>query len=105
MQDIEADMGRKDIMPEQQRFIDGYLKRLQAYHCLRRADGRTELLHFGKALCGYHAALWRVSLHGGKVELDLCFSGRTGSADRELHLYPAVRARTMYFSKVGLCFS
>ena len=28
VQDIEADMGRKDIMPEQQRFIDGYLKRL-----------------------------------------------------------------------------
>ena len=28
VQDIEADMGRKDIMPKQQRFIDGYLKRL-----------------------------------------------------------------------------
>ena len=28
VQDIETDMGRKDIMPEQQRFIDGYLKRL-----------------------------------------------------------------------------
>ena len=28
VQDIEADMGRKDIMTMQQRFIDGYLKRL-----------------------------------------------------------------------------
>ena len=28
VQDIEADMGRKDIMTKQQRFIDGYLKRL-----------------------------------------------------------------------------
>lgn len=28
MQDIEADIGRKDITPEQYRFIDGYLKRL-----------------------------------------------------------------------------